>query len=155
MNFDSKKWWEEKFLVWNESINSFVPMSRICLRHPIINRKDIIMRIHVCPNWQTNFNYKNNENWSFFYETKASMSFIPISRISLWCLNMKRKEIVMWIHACRNWHMNFDSRKWLKAKLFFWIESINVIYPNEENEFMVPNHEKKEIITWTHIYPIW
>ena len=32
--------------------------------------------------------------------------------------------------------------KWYKKKFFLWNESINIIYPNEENMVMVPNHEK-------------
>ena len=43
---------------------------------------------------------KNDGKRSFSYETKASMSFIPMRRMSLWCSIMKRKEIAMWIHVC-------------------------------------------------------
>ena len=39
--------------------------------------------------------------------------------------------------------MDFDSKKWLEEKLLIENQKINVIYPNEENEFMVPNHEMK------------
>ena len=39
--------------------------------------------------------------------------------------------------------MNFDSKKLWEEKIFLRNQSINVIYPNEENEFMVPSHEKK------------
>ena len=35
-------------------------------------------------------------------------------------------------------------RKGGKKKLFLLSQSINVIYPNEDNVFMVPNHEKKK-----------
>ena len=42
-----------------------------------------------------------------------------------------------------NGWMNLDSKKWSKEKLFLSNQSIDVIYPNEENEFMIPNHEKK------------
>ena len=55
----------------------------------------------------------------------------------------KEKKIAMWIHVCCNWQMNFNLKKWWKKKLFLWNQNINVIYPNEENEFMAPNHEKK------------
>ena len=99
------------------------------------------------------------EREGFFNETKTSMSFIPISKMSLWFPNMKRKKIIMWICVYFNWHMNFDSKKWLKEKLFLWNQSINVIYPIEENEFMVPNNEKHEpmfilINRWTLILKI-
>ena len=39
--------------------------------------------------------------------------------------------------------MNFDSKKWWVEKLFMQNQSINFIYPNEENDFMIPNHEIK------------
>ena len=34
------------------------------------------------------------------------------------------------------------KKRW-EEKLFLWNQSINVIYPNEENEFMIHNHAKK------------
>ena len=39
--------------------------------------------------------------------------------------------------------MDFDFKKWLEEKLFLRNQRINVIYLNEENEFIVPNHKKK------------
>ena len=71
MNFDSKKWWETKFLLWNQSINSFIPIRRICLWCPIIKRKEIIMWIRLYLNWQTNFNSKNKKKRCFSYEIKV------------------------------------------------------------------------------------
>ena len=46
-------------------------------------------------------------------------------------------------------------KEWQKVKFFLWNQSFNIIYPNKENEFMVPNHEKREIIMWIHVYPNW
>ena len=34
---------------------------------------EIIMQICVYPNWHTKFDSQNGGNWSFFYETKASI----------------------------------------------------------------------------------
>ena len=48
---------------------------------------------------------KSGGKKSVSYETKASMSFIPISRMSLWCPVMKRKEIIMWISVSPTWRM--------------------------------------------------
>ena len=39
--------------------------------------------------------------------------------------------------------MKFDFQKWWEEKLFKGNESINDIYPNKENVFMVPNYEMK------------
>ena len=33
---------------------------------------------------------------------------------------------------------------WWKEKFFFRNQSINIVYPNKENAFIVPNHEKEE-----------
>ena len=90
------------FLKWNQSINSFFPMRRMSLWCLIMKRKEIIMWIHAYPNWRMNFNSKNSWKWIFFYETKASMSFLIMSGMSLWCPFMKRKEIIMWIYVCPN-----------------------------------------------------
>ena len=60
------------------------------------------MWTHVYPNWKTNFNSKNRNKRSISYKTKASISFIPVRRMSLSCLILKIKEIIMWIRVCLN-----------------------------------------------------
>ena len=47
--FDSKKWQELKFFLWNQSISSFIPMRRMNLWCPIRKRNMIIMWIRVIP----------------------------------------------------------------------------------------------------------
>ena len=99
---------------------------------------------------------KNRGRKSFSYETKASMSFIPIRRMTLSFLIMKRMVIIMWIRVYPNWQTNFDSKKWLEDKHFLQNQSVNVIYPNEQNKLiMVPNHENEGVITWISICPNW
>ena len=61
---------------------------------------------------------KNDGNRSFSYETKASMSFIPMRRMSLWCSIMKRKEIAMWIHAYLTLRMNINYKESCGRKSF-------------------------------------
>ena len=73
---------------------------------------------------------KNDGNGSFSYETEASMSFIPMGRMSLWCPILKRKEINVWIRVCPNWQTNFNSKKWWKEMPFLGSKSINVIHSN-------------------------
>ena len=53
---------------------------------------------------------KNGGNKGFSYETKASMSFVLMMRISLWSLIMKRKGIIILICTCPNSQMDFNSR---------------------------------------------
>ena len=38
--------------------------------------------------------------------------------------------------------MNIDSKENIGKKVFFINRSINIVYPNEDNMFMVPNHKK-------------
>ena len=89
---------------------SFFPMRRMCLWCLIIKRKGIITWICVCPNWQMNINSKNGWKRSFSYETKASISFISMKRMCLWCPIMKKNEIIMWIRVCPNWRMSINSK---------------------------------------------
>ena len=111
---------------------------------PIKKRMGIIMKIRVLLFWLINFDSMENVGKkSFSYEANVSLSFIPIRRICLLCLIMKRKDIITCIHICHYWQTNFDSKKWWKEKVFLWNQCVNVIYPNEENVFIVPNHEKK------------
>ena len=89
------------------------------------------------------FNSKNNRKRCFSYETKASISFIPMRRISSWCPIMKKKEIIMWICVRPNWHMNFDSKKMFERKAFLIKPKHQCHYPIEENEFIIPNNKNK------------
>ena len=82
---------ETKASIW------LIPTRRMWLWFPIMKRKEIIMWIHVYPNWKTYFNSKIGNKRSSSYKTKASITLIPRRRMCLWCLIMKRKEIIMWI----------------------------------------------------------
>ena len=86
----------------NLCINLFILMSGMNLWRLIIKRKEIIMWICVYPNWKMNFNSKNGGKRSFSYETKASISFIPMKRTNLWCPIIGRKEIITWIRVYPN-----------------------------------------------------
>ena len=102
---------------------------------PANKRKEIIISFHVCLIWQINFDSKeNNEKKSFSWQTKASIPCFP---------STKRIDIIIRIHIFLFWQMNFDSKKWWEEKLFIRNQNINVIYPNEDNEIMIHNHEKK------------
>ena len=85
-------------------------MRRTCLWCPIMKRKEIVMWIHVCPNWKTYFYSKNGYKRSFSYESKASISFIPLKRLCWWCIITKTKDIIVWIQVYRNWKMKFNSK---------------------------------------------
>ena len=73
---------------------SLIPRRIMCLWYPIMKRKDIIMWIHVYPNWNMNFNSKISNKGSFYCKTKASISLIPIRKMCLWFPIMERKEII-------------------------------------------------------------
>ena len=80
-----------------KALISFIPIRKMCLWCLIMRRKEIFLWIHVYPNWKMNFNSKNGSHRSFSYEAKAPISFIPMRRMCLWCLIMRRKEIIMQI----------------------------------------------------------
>ena len=99
MNFNSKNDNKRSFSYEAKASISLIPMRRMCLWCPIMKRKEIIMWIHVYPNWKMNFNSKNGNKRSFSYETKASISLIPMRKMCLRHPIKKRKEIIMWIHV--------------------------------------------------------
>ena len=143
MNFNSENGNKRSFSYETKASISLIPSTRMCLWFPIMKRKEIIMWIHVYPNWNTNFNSKQGNRRSFSYDTKASISLIPMTRMCLWCPIMKRKEIVMWIHVYPNWKMNFNSKNGNKRSFSYETKASIIIYPNEENVFMMANHKKK------------
>ena len=125
--------------LWNQSINSFILRSGLNFWRPIIKRKEIIMWIRVYPYWEMNFNSKNGRKKSFRYETKASISLIPIRRMCLWYPIVEQRRLIhefvpipidRWTLIPKN---GGKSRFSMKAKHQF-------VYPNEWNEFTMPSH---------------
>ena len=98
-NFKSKIANKKCFSYETKASISLIPSRRMCLWFPIIKRKEIIIWIHVYPNWKIYFNSKIGNKRSFSHETKASISLIPKRRMCLWCPIMKRKEIIMRIEV--------------------------------------------------------
>ena len=83
MNFISKNGRKTSFSFETKASKSFIPMRWICLWCPIMKWKEIIMWIHVYPNWKTNVDSKNGRKRSFTLESKASKSFITTRRMCL------------------------------------------------------------------------
>ena len=110
MNFNTKNDGKGSLTYETKASMSFIPMRRMSLGCLIMKRKSIAMGIHVCPNWQINLNNKNDGQRNFSYKTNASMSFILIRRMSIWCPMKRRKGIIMWIHVYRNWKTSFNSK---------------------------------------------
>ena len=69
-NFNSKIGNKRSFSYETKASISLIPPRRMCLWFPIMKRNEIIMWIHVYPNWKMNFNSKNGNKRSFSYETK-------------------------------------------------------------------------------------
>ena len=93
--FNSKICNKRSFSFETKAPISLIPMRRMCLWFPIMKRMEIIMWIHVYPNWSTNFNSKKDNKRSFSCDTKASIPLIPTRRTSLWCPIMKWNEITI------------------------------------------------------------
>ena len=134
---------------------SLIPMRRMCLWCPIMKRKEIIMWIHVYPNWNTNFNSKIGNKRSFSYETKASISLIPSTRKCLWFPIMKRKEIIIWIHIYPNWKMCFNYKIGNKKGFYYETKAPISLIPTRRMCLWFPIMKRKEIIMWIYVYPNW
>ena len=89
--FNSKIGNKRSFSYETKASISLIPKRRMCFWWLITKRKEIIMWIDVCPNWNTNFNSRIGDKRSFSYETKASISLFPKRRMCLWRLIMKKK----------------------------------------------------------------
>ena len=147
---------EKKLFKWNQSVNVIYPNEEN--EFVVLNqkkKKGLLCESLFVPIDKRTLILKNGWKRTSSYETKASMSFILMSRMCFWKLIMRRKEIIMWIRICPNWQMNFNFKKWWEEKLFKWNQSFNVTYPNEWNEFMVPDHEKKRLFLWIYFCPNW
>ena len=113
------------------------------------------MWIHVYPNWKTNFNSKIGNKRSFSYETKASISLIPMRRMCLWCPIMRRKEIIAWIYVYRNWKANFNSKIGNKRTFSYETKALISLIPTRKMRLRCPIVKRKEIVMWIHVYPNW
>ena len=134
---------------------SLIPMRRTCLWCPIMKRKEIVMWIHVYRNWKSNFNSQISNKTSFSYESKASISLIPLGRMCLWFPIIKRKEIIMWIHIYPNWKMNIDSKNGRKWSFSYETNASKSFIPTRRMWLWCPIMKWKEIIMWINVYPNW
>ena len=86
-----------------------------------------------------NFNSKNGRKKSFSYETKVS---IHLSQRGEWICGgqpLKEKRLL-----CKSMFLPIERwtliLKMVERKVFPLKPKAKFIYPNEENEFLVPNH---------------
>ena len=152
MNSNSKNGGKRSFSFKTKASIPFIPMRRMCLWCPILKRMEIIMWIQVDPNWNTNLNSKNGKKRSLYYETKASKSFITTKRMRLWCLIMKRMEIIMWINVYPNWEMNFNSKNGSKGSFSYESKASISLILMRRMCLWCPIMKRKEIIMWIHVY---
>ena len=87
----------------------------------------------------------------FSYETKASMPFILMRRMHLWCLIMKQKEIIMWILVYPNWKMNFNSKNGRKRNISYETKAWISFIPARRMHLCCLIVKRKKIITWNHV----
>ena len=106
----------------------------------------IIMWIHVYPNWNTNFNSKKDNKRSFSYDTKASISLIPMRRMWLWFPIMKRKEIIMWIHDYPNWKTYFNSKIGNKKSFSFETKASISLIPMREHVYNAQSRNETRLL---------
>ena len=94
--------------------------------------------------WCKNFDYKENDGGkNFSCKAKA-----PVS-----CILMRRTWLSCWITKNEDYYENLGlshlmHELWIYGnygkKLFLPNQSIGIMYPNEENMIVVPNHKKNE-----------
>ena len=86
-----------------------------------------------------NFNSKNGRKKSFSYEIKASISLSQWGECVYGAHSWKEKRLL-----CESMFVQIDRwtliLKMVERDVFLWNQSFVIVYPNEENEFMVPNH---------------
>ena len=76
-------------------------------------------------------------------KTKAKILCTRVRRACLWCPIIKVKEIIIEIHVCPIWWTYLDSKENSGMKLFLGNQSTNIVYPNDENVFIVMNNKRK------------
>ena len=142
--FNSKIGNKRSFSYETKASISLIPLRRMCLWCPIMKRKEIIMWIHVYPNWKTYFNSKIDNKRSFSYETKASISLIPMRRMCLWCPINKIKEIIMWIYVYPNWKMNFNYKNGNKRRFSYETKASISLIPMRRMCLWFPIMKRKD-----------
>ena len=113
------------------------------------------MLILVYPNWNTNFNSKKGNRRSFSYDTKGSITLIPTRRMCLWCPIMKRKEIIMWIHAYPNRNTNFNSKKGNRRSFAYDTKASTSLIAMRRTSLWCPIMKWNKITIWIYAYPNW
>ena len=113
---------------------------------PNHKKKEIIIWIHVFPNWKTYFNSKIGNKRSFSYETKASIPLLPKRRMCLWCLITKRKEIIMWINVYPNWNKNLNSKISNKRSFSYDTKSSISLIPKRRMCLWSPITKKRRLL---------
>ena len=91
----------------------------------------------------------------FFLWNQSINYFIPMRRMNLWCLIIKRKEIIMWIHIYLNWKMNFNFKNGGKRCFFYKTKALKSFIPKRRICLWCPILEWIEIIMWVHVCPSW
>ena len=61
---------------------------------PIMKKRRLLCESEFFPNNKLNLTLKNDGKRSFSYETKASMSIIPMSRMSYWYQSWKERRLL-------------------------------------------------------------
>ena len=141
-NFDSKKRWEVKFFLWNQSINSFISLRRMNLWCPIIKRMEIVMWIYVYPNWKRIFNSKNGRKICFSHETKASIHLYQWGEWICGAQSLKEKRLL-----CKSEFIQLKNElksKNAKNRCFSYETKASLLFIPMRRMHLWSNHEKKE-----------
>ena len=108
----------KSFLNETKASMTFILIRRMSLWCPIMKERRLLCEFMFVLNNKWTLTLKNGKKRSFSFETKASMSFILMRKMSLWFPIMKRKEILVWIYVFPNWQMKFNTKKLARRKAF-------------------------------------
>ena len=114
-------WQKEKLFLWNQSINiRYLNEQNVFIVPNHKRNGDYDENPYLSFSWK-NFDSKDNgKKESISFETKALVSCILIRRTCLWWPITKKWKIIMSIHVCFIWWMNFDSKENGVKKSFSW-----------------------------------
>ena len=87
-----KKWWKEKLFLSSQSMNVIYPNEENMFMVPNMKKKRLLHASIFVTIDKITFIAKNGGRKTISHQAKASVSFIPIRRMYLWCPVMKKRD---------------------------------------------------------------
>ena len=122
---------------------------------PIWKRIEIFTSIQACLILQVNINYKENRRRNTFYcKSKASISCIQYGKRDSSANNKRNGDYYEYL-TLPHFTDELFYEKWWKEKLFSRLQSINIVYANEEKMIVALLPKRIEIIMSVQVCLNW